>query len=420
MLTFFSSPKTFKIKAIVLITLSTQLLTACTGMAVSNKQPVTLVQGPPITDIFTPFDMALSCLKGQLRNDVTFSVGAILDQTGKDVVTNGGSGKMVTQGAGDMVQSALFQAGVSLLNRRDPRIIESEARWGIRDARQIQSSDYYVTGSINSLDFIPGGGFDIQVGGVGPSYSQTRIIVGLDLALTDTRTSKVVANVSLQKQIAAQDYGVNAGRFAGNTLLNIQLGKGEREATNFALRQMLNFATFDLLTQVIPPATYESCRAQIPKEFGSLNLTRSSVALYKYQQDKLKTSNSTPLSSSHNLSNNTASVTAPSSGRIDQKNNSNKNMNQPSKDTLPPRQKESELIQNPEGDSGPSKEDIVKYISLQHQKNVTSKPIETLKPIAVQKPSSTSDRDQKKDKQMNVAGLNPDTTENYWMIQDPS
>ena len=55
---------------------------------------------------------------------------------------------------------------------------------------------------------------------------------------------------------------------------------------------MLNFATFDLLTQVIPPATYESCRAQIPKEFGTLNLTRSSVALYKYQQEKLKSDNS--------------------------------------------------------------------------------------------------------------------------------
>ena len=118
-----------------------QLLTGCTGLAPSNRKPVKLVEGPPITDIFTPFDMALSCLKGQLRSDVSFSVGAILDQTGKDVVTNGGSGKMVTQGAGDMVQSALFQAGVSLMNRRDPRIIESEAKWGIRDPKQIQASD---------------------------------------------------------------------------------------------------------------------------------------------------------------------------------------------------------------------------------------------------------------------------------------
>ena len=413
------SPKrSLKIKAVVVMMITGQLLTACTGMAISNKEPVTLVQGPPITDIFTPFDMALACLKGQIRNDVTFSVGAILDQTGKDVVTNGGSGKMVTQGAGDMVQSALFQAGVSLLNRRDPRIIESEARWGIRDPRQIQSSDYYVTGSINSLDFIPGGGFDVQVGGVGPSYSQTRIIVGLDLALTDTKTSKVVANVSLQKQIAAQDYGINAGRFAGHTLLNIQLGKGEREATNFALRQMLNFATFDLLTQVIPPATYESCRTQIPKEFGSLNLTRGSVALYKYQQDKLKNSHVSAAPEPSVVQNKTVT---PAASSLEQKPSDNpKMMNQPSKDTLPPRQKESELIQNPEGDPEPNKQDIVKYISRQHQTPVVSNPVALVKPNLTKKESSTSDSDQKKEKQINVAGVNPDTTENYWIVQDPS
>ena len=267
-----------------IILIFTQSLTGCTGLASSNSKPVELVQGPPITDIFTPFDMALSCLKGQLRNDISFSVGAILDQTGKDVVTNGGSGKMVTQGAGDMVQSALFQSGVSVMNRRDPRIIESEAKWGIRDPRQIQASDYYVTGSINSLDFIPGGGLDMQIAGVGPNYSQTRIMVGLDLSLTDTRSSKVVANVSLQKQIAAQDYGISAGRFTGRTLLNIQIGKGEREATNFALRQMLNLATFELLSQVVPPPVFEKCRAEIPPEFGRLNLTRSSVALHKYKK----------------------------------------------------------------------------------------------------------------------------------------
>ncbi len=61
-----------------------------------------------------------------------------------------------------------------------PRIIESEAKWGIRDPRNIHASDYYVTGSINSLDFIPGGGFDMQIGGAGPTYSQTRIMVGLE------------------------------------------------------------------------------------------------------------------------------------------------------------------------------------------------------------------------------------------------
>ena len=376
-----------KISSVTVLILLSQLMSGCTGMAVSNKKPVSLVQGPPITDIFTPFDMALSCLKGQLRSDVSFSVGAILDQTGKDVVTNGGSGKMVTQGAGDMVQSALFQAGVSLLNRRDPRIIESEAKWGIRDPRQIQASDYYVTGSINSLDFIPGGGVDMQIGGVGPNYSQTRIMVGLDLSLTDTRSSKVVANVSLQKQIAAQDYGLSAGRFAGHTLLNIQLGKGEREATNFALRQMLNLGTFELLSQVIPPATFESCRAQIPPEFGQLSLTRSSVALYKYKQSQQQSTANLP-----------STVLESSSHKTSSPNEKNKSTNSPNKDTQPPKKKESELIENPEGESEPSKQDLIKYISMK-------KPSSFFKKMNEEKDN---------EKTSMLWDVNPEVVENYW------
>ena len=392
------------ISSVSAVLVLTQILTGCTGLASSNKKPVTLVQGPPITDIFTPFDKALSCLKGQLRHDVNFSVGAILDQTGKDLVTDGGTGKMVTQGAGDMVQSALFQAGVSLLNRRDPRIIESEAKWGIRDPRNIQASDYYVTGSINSLDFIPGGGLDMQIAGVGPSYSQTRIMVGLDLSLTDTRTSRVVANVSLQKQIVAQDYGINAGRFAGHTLLNIQIGKGEREATNFALRQMLNLATFELLSQVIPPNAFEGCRTVIPPEYGQLNLTRSAVALHKYQtsqQLKPQTSNTSPQVSPANQ---TTVVTDPNkpanlSNKSTTVADKNKLTDTPNKDTQPPKRKESDLIQDPDAEPEMSKQDLIKYISKNPPAPVKQTKVE----------------DKKEDEQpQQLWSANPAVVENYW------
>jgi curli biogenesis system outer membrane secretion channel CsgG len=390
----------FSVSAVLVLS---QVVTGCTGLAFSNKKPVTLVQGPPITDIFTPFDMALSCLKGQLRNDVNFSVGAILDQTGKDLVTDGGTGKMVTQGAGDMVQSALFQAGVSLLNRRDPRIIESEAKWGIRDPKNIQASDYYVTGSINSLDFIPGGGLDMQIAGVGPTYSQTRIMVGLDLSLTDTRTSRVVANVSLQKQIVAQDYGINAGRFAGHTLLNIQIGKGEREATNFALRQMLNLATFELLSQVIPPQSFASCRAVIPPEYGQLNLTRSSVALHKYQvnqQQNSAASNIAPQSSATVKSsavNNQDKAT--NTAKSTSSNDKNKSTNTPNKDTQPPKQKESDLIQDPDAEPEMSKQDLIKYISQ-------NPPVPTKQVKAENK--------QEDEQPQQLWSANPAVVENYW------
>ena len=380
-----------------IILIFTQSLTGCTGLESSNSKPVELIQGPPITDIFTPFDMALSCLKGQLRNDISFSVGAILDQTGKDVVTNGGSGKMVTQGAGDMVQSALFQSGVIVMNRRDPRIIESEAKWGIRDPRQIQASDYYVTGSINSLDFIPGGGLDMQIAGVGPNYSQTRIMVGLDLSLTDTRSSKVVANVSLQKQIAAQDYGISAGRFTGRTLLNIQIGKGEREATNFALRQMLNLATFELLSQVVPPPVFEKCRAEIPPEFGRLNLTRSSVALHKYKKNQQQ----------NNLDSSTP-VQELTSDDIQQSQEKNKSTNTPSKDTKEPKNKESEVIQNPDPEPEISKQDLIKYISKKHSPDSSDKMLEEKE----KQEKNSKEKDEEKTSMLWDA--NPEVVENYW------
>ena len=34
------------------------------------------------------------------------------------------------------MQSALFMAGASVVNRRDPRIIENEAKWGLIDVKK--------------------------------------------------------------------------------------------------------------------------------------------------------------------------------------------------------------------------------------------------------------------------------------------
>ena len=129
------------------------------------------------------------------------------DQTGKEQFSDGGNGKFVTQGAGDIVQSALFRAGTTVLNRRDPRIMETEVKWGIRDGRRIVPTNFYITGSINSLDFLPGAGFDVKVAGEGAQYRQHRILVGLDLSMTEANTGRVVANVPLQKQIFASEAG---------------------------------------------------------------------------------------------------------------------------------------------------------------------------------------------------------------------
>jgi len=243
-----------------------------------------LVQGPPVSDITTPFDNALGCLAGKIKPNVTFSVGSVLDQTGKEQFTEGGSGKFITQGAGDIVQSALFRTGATVLNRRDPRIMETEVKWGVANPKSIVPSNFFITGSINSLDFIPGGGIDVTIGGVGPRYREHRILIGLDLTMTETKTGRVVANIPLQKQIFANDAAFGIGRFFGDTLVVAEVGNKQREAVHFALRQMLNLATFELLTQVMHPKNYSACRSEIDQIHGAVNQSPAAVALAEYNK----------------------------------------------------------------------------------------------------------------------------------------
>ncbi|CAM5447423.1 CsgG/HfaB family protein [Thauera mechernichensis] len=251
---------------------------------VAPERDEPLFSGPPITDIVTPYDNALSCLRGRINTEVLrFSVGSILDATGKEQLADGGTAKFVTQGAGDIVQSALFQAGVVLVNRRDPRIMEAEAKWGIRDTKSQIASTFYITGSINSLDFLPGSGFESQIAGLGPRYRQHRILIGLDLSLTETRTGRVLANVPLQKQLVATEAGFGIGRFFGNTLVSVDLGNNQREAVHFALRQMLNLATFELLTQMMKPEEFKDCYALVEAVQGVSTNTPSSQRVNAYR-----------------------------------------------------------------------------------------------------------------------------------------
>ena len=160
---------------------------------------------------------------------------------------------------------------------------------------------------------------------------------------------------------------------------------------------MLNLATFELLSQVVPPAVFESCRAQIPPEFGQLNLTRSSVALHKYKKSQQQ--NSTASSSA---------VQESASRQADSSNEKNKSTNSPSKDTKPPKQKESEVIQNPEAEPEMSKQDLIKYISKKQRQPSSNEKNEE------KDTQEKADKEQEDEKTTTLWEANPEVVENYW------
>lgn len=239
------------------------------GQGTPTNQNAKLVKGPPIEDITTPFDDALSCLSGKVPGTATFAVGNITDSTGKEAYNDSGTGKFITAGAGDIVQSALFRAGLKVVNRRDPNISLAEHNWGIRNLRDLEPADFYITGSINSIDFIPGGGYDVEIAGVGPRKRQNRVLVGLDLALTNAFDGQVVADVPLQKQIFFSEQGWASNRFFGKGLVMVDAGGMTREAEQLALREMLSYATLQLLAQVIEGQAVNSCMGLVSPADGS-------------------------------------------------------------------------------------------------------------------------------------------------------
>jgi curli biogenesis system outer membrane secretion channel CsgG len=266
--------------------LATLVISGCAA----TQQDVELIQGPPTHDITTPFDMGLKCLRGRINPSQTFSVGTILDSTGKEQLSEAGTGKLVTQGAGDIVQTALLRAGVTVVNRRDPRIMTTEIQWGIGSKNHLIPSKFFITGSINTLDFIPGAGFDATVAGGGPRFRQHRILIGLDLFLTETRTGRIVASIPLQKQIVENEVGFGLGRFFGGTLVDIDIGAHEREALQFTLRHMLHLATFELLTQVMSAKNYIDCRQEIDLKYGVIEHSKTAEATATFLQKNGKQS----------------------------------------------------------------------------------------------------------------------------------
>lgn len=250
---------------------SLNLLTG-TGATTPVSRNVSLPEGPPVEEIVTIFDEALECLRGHIPDGVTFAVGEVVDATGRESYSDGAAGRFISQGAGEMVQSSLFRAGAAVVNRRDPQIIITDTQWGIRDISQQTPVNFYISGSINSLDFIPGGGMSVTVAGVGPRFRQSRILVGMDLSMTDAFSGRIVASVPLQRQMFSREAGASIGRFFGETLVSLDAGGQQREAVHFVLRQMVSLATFELVGQVVEPAHYRSCRASIEQFVGNQGL----------------------------------------------------------------------------------------------------------------------------------------------------
>jgi hypothetical protein len=240
----------------------------------------------------------LQCVATRLsrgQRSVPFGVIAAPDRTGKaNIAGNDATGAFNTQGAADMLASSLGRAGVRIVEigpeyraildwsnlkasqgligdgvkRTEISIVKDEAGKDKEVSHDIPNIPlrkgtvfpvrYGVYGSIDALDFIPGGGVSAGAYGASAGYNQNRANLRIDLRLVempvgDNVGGRIIATTTVQKQVVNDGVNISLSRYFGSAspvLVNFEAGAQRREALQDSTGDMLDLAIADLLEQV--------------------------------------------------------------------------------------------------------------------------------------------------------------------------
>lgn len=261
-------------------------LTAC-----STTAPTSFLKGPAVISAPTLYSGGLACLGRELGNrpHLTIGVGTITDKTGKFSLEDGGY--KVSQGPDLMVISAFAKShAVDLVERIDTRVIEWELKYandkvlgdgprvvntanGPEEVKyrgiypgSLTGSDDYVIGGITSLDYnIFSGGAEASVSGIGGGRREYRLLVGIDLRLVDSRSSRIKGVATFQKEFVGIETEANVFRFFGSVLVDISAGTKVNEPMSLGVRAIIERAVYDLISDLYDLPHDGECQEMVRK-----------------------------------------------------------------------------------------------------------------------------------------------------------
>lgn len=245
------------------------LCVAGAAQAASDNENTSLLSGPPVMDVVSPYDAAFNCLRSVLTPEqrrTSFSVGYFADRTGKtNYVSDSGTGSFSTQGAEDMVYTSLALTGVQVVDSSMP--YRQMVDWTIGKMAlnpgsglnlSLMFPDVTISGAITSFDInMSSGGVDARVYGVGGGRRKHRILVGMEgrtVLMPGGRgeAGRSSAFTRINKQIVGyeNEAGVTSffGRAGSATLFEINLGERKNEAIQHIERVMIDRLVFDLVS----------------------------------------------------------------------------------------------------------------------------------------------------------------------------
>jgi curli biogenesis system outer membrane secretion channel CsgG len=270
----------------LLYALVTAGLSAC-----STTAPTSFLQGPAVISAPTLYSDALACLGRKVgsRPHLSVGIGTISDKTGKFSLEDGGY--KVSQGLDLMVVSAFAKTkAVDLVERIDTRVVEWELKFAndkvlgdgprvVNTAKgpeevnyrgiypgSLAGSDYYVVGGVTGLDYnIFSGGVQGSVSGIGGGRREYRLLVGIDMRLVDSRSSRIKGVATFQKEFIGVETEANVFRFFGSVLVDINAGTKVNEPMSLGVRAIIERATYDLISDLYDIPHDGECQEMVRK-----------------------------------------------------------------------------------------------------------------------------------------------------------
>jgi curli biogenesis system outer membrane secretion channel CsgG len=258
-----------RLTALALGLLFTTSLTSCAGLAPGDATGVKPLVVYPVTSNDTPYSQCLRRLQTVTADNLpVFAVGEIADKTGQ-VQYYDKAGNNLTQGAAEMVMSALYKTGKAhLVERYDLRIPLAEVKLAeqnrlnrsVDNFGKLPSTDFIIVGALTELNYnIVTGGVGLRVAGIGAGARMAVVNVAMDLRVINSKNFAVSYVSTLQKQIYGYEVSADVFRFFDTTFVELQAGHVRNEPLQLGVRSVAEMAVYQIMTDFLRLPRDPSC-----------------------------------------------------------------------------------------------------------------------------------------------------------------
>ena len=252
----------------------------------------------------TPLSAAMSCAKDSdsYAGDIRLGIGVISAEDG--VFDYEGQGNYTPNSAHHMFITALKASGFRVMNRLGEitKVIEwenaksmakllgdgystyipyevqvgedkmgpvteerkREIRYRVLNHGQLLGSTHVISGSITRLDFdTSSGGFELGINGTSIGKRTYRMLVGMDMHVTNTISGEVEWAKAFDKQYYGVEMKGGSFRLMDSQLVDLNFGVQTNEPIQTGIHYLVDYIAYDLARDMRGVGT--ECDADIPK-----------------------------------------------------------------------------------------------------------------------------------------------------------